>query len=96
MGIRIDRMMTQITSMASTAGDRYTSRLGFVVTGAGMYVAETLNKAANLGKLILPKPVTGSHPTAAEKPEDLQQTAFEGTAPVYAQHLLVPEVTSLK
>jgi hypothetical protein len=67
--------------------------LGTTVTSFGetTYGMEALNSEAKFTKLMLPQPVTGSHPSTAVKPAS-QQTFSSGKA----QQLLVPEVTSLK
>jgi len=47
--------------------------------------------AARLLNVMLPRPVAGSQPTAAVKPDEAQQVGFR----VPAQHLLEPEVMSV-
>lgn len=63
-----------------------------VGAAVGARVLSNPNMIANWSKEALPIPVTGSHPTAAEKP-DAQHTADEELG--LEQHLLDPEVTSL-
>lgn len=73
-------------------GDRVGDTDGPVGSAVGACVGVMGKRAARLGYVMLPQPVTGSHPDVVVKPEAQQ---VGEAVPFKAQHLLSPDVISL-